>query len=405
MTGCRVCGAEVSRFIDLGTQPISNAFRDPADSSPEFTYQLRVGTCSECAMIQLAEDVPRERMFHGDYPFRTSTSARMRAHFAEYARRLLDQELTGEEPFVVEIGCNDGSMLRSIAAAGVRHLGVDPAEAAVQEARRHGVCAEVAFFEESSAVAIADGHGRADVVYAANTLGHIPYLDSIFRGLDRLLKPDGAFVFEDPYLGDVIELGSFDQIYDEHFYLFSATSIARAARRFGFELVGVERLGVHGGEIRYTVASSGSRRGSPAVAELLNEESDRALHSSDTLRAFARTVARRRDALVSLLDQLRRDGRKIAGYGATAKSATVLNYCGVTADLLPRIYDITPAKQGKLAPGSRIPVLPFPESAGDYPDYFLLFAWNHADEIAAKETAFREAGGRWIRYVPDVQVV
>lgn len=404
MNQCRICDGGLQQFLDLGEQPLSDAFRDPADESPEFTYPLTVGACTDCGMVQLMQEVPRERMFHHDYPFRTATSAFMRQHFEDFARRMLATELTGDSPFIVEIGCNDGTMLRTIASAGVRHLGVDPAVGAVEDAAADGIRVRADFFEESTAADIRATDGPADVVYAANTICHIPYLDSIFQGLTQLLKPTGVFIFEDPYLGDIVRLGSYDQIYDEHYYLFSAHSVAQAAQRFGFALVDVERLGVHGGEVRYTVARSGARTPTPAVSALLAEEAAQRLHDWETLKNFAQVVEQRRDGLVEVLRKLRQEGRSVAGYGATAKSATVLNYCGITSDLLPQIYDITPAKQHKVTPGSHIPVLPFPESVQDYPEYFLLFAWNHATEITAKETAFHEAGGKWIRYVPEVRI-
>lgn len=404
MGGCRICGGDLSVFLDLGRQPLSDVFRDPADDSPEFWYHLQVAVCAACRMVQLRDEVPRERMFHGDYPFRTSTSQRMIDHFTRTATRFHEQELTGADPFVVEIGCNDGTMLATLAARGVRHLGVDPATSAVADARRRGVNAVADYFERASAERIRKQHGAADLVYAANTICHIPYLDSILAGLDVLLREDGVFVFEDPYLGDVIDLGSFDQIYDEHFYLFSATTVADLAARFGFALVDVERLPVHGGEVRYTLARRGTRPTSPAVAALIAEEARRDLHADQTLANFAEEVARRRTQLVATLTALRAEGNTIAGYGATAKSATVLNYCGIGPELVPVIYDTTPGKQGLLAPGSHIPVRAFPADPADYPDCFLLLAWNHAEEIMAKETAFRAAGGRWVRYVPEVSV-
>lgn len=401
---CRICDAPLREFLDLGRQPLSDAFRVPDDDRPEFTYPLRVGACTDCAMVQLREEVPRERMFHREYPFRTATSQRMRAHFAGLARRLLTDELTGDDPFVVEIGCNDGTMLGTIAEAGVRHLGVDPAVSAVREATAQGIQAQAVFFEEETAAEIVAAHGQADVVYAANTLCHIPYLGSICRGLDKLLGPQGVFIFEDPYLGDVVELGSFDQLYDEHFYLFSAHAVARTAERHGLTLIDVERLEVHGGEVRYTLARAGARPVRPAVTALLAEEAERALHEPATLDRFAETVARRRTELVGWLDALRREGRRVAGYGATAKSATVLNYCGITTDTLPVIYDTTAGKQGRLTPGTGIPVQPFPERVADYPDVFLLLAWNHAKEIMEKEAEFVAGGGRWLRYVPEVRI-
>lgn len=405
MTECQICGGQVTELVDLGQQPLSDAFRVPDDSSEEFFFRLAVGLCDSCTMAQLMEEVPREKMFHEDYPYYSSGSTVMRKHFELTARRFLETELDGADPFLVELGCNDGIMLRTVAEQGVRHLGVDPSDGVAEVARAQGVQVRTAFFEEATAREIAAEHGPADVVYAANTICHIPYLNSIFRGLDVLLTPGGVFVFEDPYLGDIVERTSFDQIYDEHFYLFTARSVRETARRHGFELVDVERLPVHGGEVRYTVARAGARPVAAAVEALLAEEADRGLGEAATLRAFGESVARVREDLVALLTRLRDEGRRVVAYGATAKSATVANYCGLGPDLIEFVSDTTPAKQGRLTPGSRIPVRAPEAFAEDFPDYALLFAWNHAEEIMAKERAYREAGGRWILYVPDVRVV
>ncbi|MFC7892595.1 methyltransferase domain-containing protein [Streptomyces sp. NPDC057381] len=405
MSECRVCAGPLTEFLDLGTQPNSDAFPRPGETDDEFFFRLAVGRCGSCTMVQLTEEVPRERMFHRDYPYHSSGSSVMREHFEETARRLLTTEATGADPFVVEIGCNDGVMLATVGAAGVRHLGIDPSEGVADEARAKGVRVRTAFFEESTALAVAADEGRADVVYAANTLCHIPYLDSVFRGLDALLKPDGVFVFEDPYLGDIVERTSFDQIYDEHFYFFTARSVRNLARRHGFDLVDVLRLPVHGGEVRYTLARRGTRVPSPAVAVLLAEEENGALAEPSTLERFTADVRRSRDELVALLTRLRAEGRRVVAYGATAKSATVANYCGIGPHLVSSVYDTTPAKQGRLTPGSHIPVLPSEAFAAPYPDYALLFAWNHAEEIMAKEREFRAGGGQWILYTPTVHVL
>ncbi|MFE0794431.1 methyltransferase domain-containing protein [Streptomyces mutabilis] len=405
MSDCRVCAGPLTEFLDLGTQPNSDAFPRPDETDGEFFFRLAVGRCASCTMVQLMEEVPRERMFHRDYPYHSSGSSVMREHFENTARLLLATEATGPDPFVVEIGCNDGVMLATVGAAGVRHLGVDPSQGVADEARAKGVRVRTAFFEESTALGIAADDGRADVVYAANTLCHIPYLDSVFRGLDALLKPDGVFVFEDPYLGEIVERTSFDQIYDEHFYFFTARSVRNLARRHGFELVDVARLPVHGGEVRYTLARRGTRVPTPAVAELLAEEESRALADPAMLERFAADVRRTREELVALLTELRGQGRRVVAYGATAKSATVANYCGIGPDLVSAVYDTTPAKQGRLTPGSHIPVHPSEAFGAPYPDYALLFAWNHAEEIMAKEREFRAGGGRWILYTPAVHVL
>jgi methylation protein EvaC len=403
---CRVCGGAVKEFFDFGRQPLSDAFLRPAaDFGQEFFFRLAVGCCAECAMVQLMEEVPRGRMFHDDYPYHSSGSAYMRAHFEDLAKRLLTTELTGDDPFAVELGCNDGVMLGTLAAAGIRHLGVEPSGGVADLAAAKGVRVRKAFFEEPVAKEIHAADGPADVIYAANTLCHIPYIGSVLSGVAALLAPTGVFVFEDPYFADIVERTSFDQIYDEHFFFFTVRSVRAMAERHGLELVDVERLPVHGGEVRYTLAPAGSRRPSEAVAALLAEEDARRLADPGTLERFGADVLKIRDDLTALLRRLKAEGKRVAGYGATAKSATVTNLCGIGPDLVPFVCDTTPAKQGRVTPGTHIPVRPPEAFAEPYPDYALLFAWNHAEEIMAKEQAFRDAGGRWILYVPDVRIV
>ena len=401
---CRVCGGQVEEFLDLGDQPVSQRFRTPEDTSDEFFFRLAIGHCTTCTMVQLIEDVPREEMFHEDYPFASSSSHYMSEYFVGVARDFLETELTGPDPFIVEVGSNDGVMLRTISEAGVRHLGFEPSGNVAELARSTGVRVCNEFFEESTARKIAADDGPADVIYSANTICHIPYLDSIFRGVDALLGPNGVFVFEDPYLGDIIAKRSFDQIYDEHFYLFSGRSVKAAANRFGFDLVDVRRLPVHGGEVRYTIARLGARPPSAAVAALLAEEAERELTATATLRRFADDVLAIRADLVAKLTALRDEGCRVVGYGATAKSATVLNFCGIGPDLIQFISDTTVAKQGLVTPGQHIPVRAPSDFAEDYPDYAVLLAWNHAEEVMAKEREFVAGGGRWLLYVPDVHV-
>ncbi|MCP2167747.1 class I SAM-dependent methyltransferase [Goodfellowiella coeruleoviolacea] len=401
-TSCLVCTGPVTQFLDLGRQPLSDAFPAPGDDlSREYFFRLALGQCSTCTMVQLLEVPPAERMFHQTYPYRSAGSAVMREHFARVAELLLDGRT---DPFVVEIGSNDGTFLRTAAERGVRHLGVDPSGDAALEAAARGVRVRVDFFTEPLARHVLAEHGPADVVFSANTVSHDPNVNSILRGVAALLAPDGVFVFEDPYLGSVLANTAFDQIIDEHVLFFSARSVVGLLHRAGLELVDVERLPVHGGQIRFTAAHTGARPAAAAVDELLAEEDALGVHRMSRLREFAARTADRRRALVALLRRLRAEGARVVGYGATAKSATVANYCGLGPELVSAVIDATPAKQGRLTPGTHIPVLP-PEAFGPgTADYALLFAWNHAEEIMAKERAFAEAGGRWVRYVPEVSV-
>jgi methylation protein EvaC len=402
---CRICGGTVSEFFDFGRQPVSNAFLKPSEVDREVFYRLAVGICSTCTMVQLSNELPREAMFHEDYPYRSSESTVMRRHFGELAGTLLRTELTGPDPFAVEIGCNDGIMLKTISDAGVRHLGVDPSGGAANAAAAKGIDVRIDFFEEATAKEIRTAHGPADVIFSANTFSHIAYIDSIFRGIDALLGDNGLFVFEDRYLGDIVENNYFDQIYDEHFYLFSLHSVKAMVEHFGFELVDAQRLSVHGGAVRYSVARPGARTPGAALPQLLAHERALGLTDHAKLARFADNINRTKKELVALLTELRSKGYRVVGYGATSKSATVLNYCGIGADLVEAVCDSTPEKQGKLTPGAHLPVIEPARFAADYPDYALLFAWNHAQEILAKEQEFTARGGRWICYVPEVRIL
>ncbi|HEU5108585.1 MAG TPA: methyltransferase domain-containing protein, partial [Micromonosporaceae bacterium] len=259
MLKCRVCGQELREFMDLGRQPLANGFLRPEDVADEYFFHLVVGACQACTMVQLTEEVPRHLRYHSAYPYHTSGTVGMRTHFENDARLFLKTELTGPDPFFVEIGCNDGALLRLLAESGVRHLGLEPAGAVADMARAKGVRVRGDFFEESTAADVAAEDGPADVIFGANTICHVADVESLFAGVDALLKPDGVFVFEEPYVGSILDRTAFDQIYDEHFYLFSVRSVQAMADRFGFTLVDVERVPVHGGEIRYTVARRGGR--------------------------------------------------------------------------------------------------------------------------------------------------
>ena len=234
---------------------------------------------------------------------------------------------------------------------------------------------------------------------------HIPYLHSVVAGIKVLLKPDGVMVFEDPYLGDIIEKTSYDQIYDEHAFYFSVASVSYLFEQHGLEVVDVLTKNVHGGSMRYIVAHKGAREASPAVAVHREKEKALGLHLPKTYQQFRRNVEQSRTALMAILGDLKRQGKRGVGYGATSKSTTVTNFCGITPELVEFISDTTPIKQGKFSPGAHIPVRPYEEFIAEYPGYALLFAWNHAEEIMAKEQEFMAQGGKFVVYVPKVEIL
>jgi methylation protein EvaC len=402
---CLVCHESIAPFISFGKMPIANGFLSSTQFGDEYFFDLQVAFCSKCGMVQLANQVEPEKMFHDHYAFFSSTSARMAEHFQQFADFVKANYLESVDQLVVELGSNDGIMLQHFMNAGQRHLGIEPSRNVAQVAMDKGIHTVSHFFDEEVVRDLLTDHGQADVILGANVMCHIPNLHSVFAGIKNFLKPSGVLIFEDPYLGDIVERTSYDQIYDEHVFYFSVKSISFLADYHGLEVIDVLPQQVHGGSMRYVVAHKGARTVSTAVARQEEKEEALGLHQTQTYDALRCRIEQSRDDLLEQLHDLKQRKKRVVGYGATSKSTTVTNYCGITPDLVEFISDTTPIKQGKYSPGTHIPVRPSQEFAADYPDYALLFAWNHADEIMAKEQPFLRAGGKWLVYVPRVEVL
>jgi methylation protein EvaC len=403
---CRICGSAIEPFMTFGRMPLGNGFLTADQFDHEYYFDLAPAFCDRCGMFQIVERPPREKMFHGHYAFLSGTSLYMQRHFERFAEWVRNQFLTERSGcFVVELGSNDGSMLRNWKSLGYRHLGIEPSENVAHMSRELGVETLTEYFDKRLAERIVDEYGRADAVLAANVMCHIPDLPSVAEGIRFLLKPHGVLVFEDPYLGDMIAKTAYDQIYDEHVFILSATSVSRAFEPYGLQLIDVIPQKVHGGSMRYVLAPRGSYPTSADVERLMGKERAQELDCPGTYLLFKAKCESSRDLLMRILEDLRRKRKRVIGYGATSKSTTVVNYCGITTELVEFISDTTSIKQGKLSPGAHIPVKPHEEFAANYPDFALLFAWNHAEEIREKEARFVAGGGRWIVYVPEVEIV
>jgi methylation protein EvaC len=309
------------------------------------------------------------------------------------------------DPFVVEIGSNDGTLLRHVAAAGISHLGVEPSRSVATAAIAGGIDTLCEFFDAALARRIVAERGHAHAIVAANALSHVADLHAVLDGIEILLAPGGTCVIEDPYWGDVVAQTAFDQIYDEHASYFTLSSLSRLCSQHGLAVLDAVRCDVHGGSMRYWIGRAGSRPVAARATELIDGEGRSGLHQPDTFDRFRDRVMANGAALMALLGRCQSDGKRVVGYGATSKSTTTINYFGITPDLVAFISDTTPAKQGRFSPGAHIPVRPHSEFAGRYPERALLFLWNHAAEVRARETAFSESGGRWIVYVPGVREV
>jgi methylation protein EvaC len=392
--------------MSFGQMPLGNGFLLPDQYSQEYFFEMRVGFCPTCNMVQLLDQPDRERMFHENYAFFSGTSAHMARHFEAFAQQVMQTYLANvADPFVVEMGSNDGIMLQNFAKANIRHLGVEPSKNVAAVAQSRGIRTITEFFDADLARRVVEENGQADAFMAANVMCHIPTLQGVVEGIRTLLKPSGVVMFEDPYLGDVMEKTSYDQLYDEHTFLFTAHSIQYLFNGHGMELIDVQPQKTHGGSMRYVLGHAGAHPVQASVGELLAKEKALGLHQAATFDTFRANVEQSRTDLVKLLRELKSQGKRIAGYGATSKSTTILNYCGIGPDLIEYISDTTPIKQGKFTPGMHIPVKPYEAFQANPPDYAVLFAWNHAEEIMAKEKAYMERGGHWIVHVPKVRVL
>lgn len=405
MSKCLICNGKTDTFISFGKMPLGNGFLTKKQFSSEFFYDLKVGFCRNCKMVQLVNLVDREKMFNRKYPFFSSTSTLMAKHFEEFAKTVRDCYLKGKNPFVVEIGSNDGIMLKHFAKRRIKHLGLEPSSNVADVARKEGINTETIFFEEKTAVDIAKKYGSADVILSANVICHIPYLNSLVAGVKILLKDNGLFIFEEPYLGDIVAKTSYDQIYDEHAFYFCITSLDYIFKKHGLEIIDISHQEVHGGSMRYTVANKGAYRKHASVGLQLSKEKNLGLNKLDTFNKFAKAVKKSSADLRKLLLRIKKQGKRVVGYAATSKSTTVLNFAKIDINLLEFISDTTPIKIGKYSPGMHIPVKSHDEFAANYPDYALLFGWNHAKEIMAKEKEFVRSGGKWILFVPEVKII
>lgn len=391
--------------MTFGNMPIANGFLTPDQFQDEYFFELKPVFCETCGTFQLAEQPAPGKMFHGQYAFYSRTSQYMVRHFQQYAEWVRNQYLTDPDPFVVEIGSNDGILLENFARANIRHMGVEPSANVAEEARRHGVNTVSGFFDAGLAQNLVSEHGKAQAVIAANVMCHIPDLHAVAQGVDKLLGEGGVLIFEEPYLGDMVEKTAYDQIYDEHVFIFSAHSVKYIFGLYGFELIDLAAQNTHGGSMRYVFSHKGCREISPKVEEILARENERGLGKIETFEQFHKSCKKSRDDLVEILQKKKQEKQRVVGYGATSKSTTVLNYCEIGPDLIEFISDTTPIKQGKFSPGVHIPIQPYENFKNNYPESALLFAWNHKMEIMDKETDFINTGGQWIVYVPEVQTI
>lgn len=406
-TACRFCGAPLADvFADLGMSPLANDYL-PAErvNAMEPFYPLRALVCAKCFLVQLEEFETPERIF-SDYAYFSSYSSSWLEHSRRYAEQMTERLGLDGESQVVEIASNDGYLLQFFRERGVSVLGVEPAANVAEVALEKGIPTVVEFFGEQVARRLAS-ETPADLLLGNNVLAHVPDLNDFVAGMKALLEPGGVITMEFPHLMRLIDENQWDTIYHEHFSYFSFLTVSAVFAAHGLRLFDVEELPTHGGSLRIygAHAEDPGKPESEAARELAAREREAGYERLDTYLGYGRRVEQDKRAILSFLIDLKRQGLRIAAYGAPAKGNTLLNYCGVRRDFIDYTCDLNPHKQGHFLPGSHIPIRSPDELREDRPDVVLILPWNLKDEIVQQLQFVREWGGRFAARTPELTLL
>jgi len=403
---CRLCESRhLACVLKLEPTPPANAFVPPElVTTPQQRFPLDVWMCRACKHVQLLDVVDAGELF-SDYVYVSGTSPVFVAHFRKYASSVQKVARLAPGDLVVDVGSNDGTLLRFFVDAGQRVLGVDPADAIAQAATRSGIETLPEFFTVPLAERVRTQYGQARVITANNVFAHVDDLKSFVDGVRTLLAPDGLFVFEVSYLLDVVDKLLFDTIYHEHLDYHAVGPLVPFFRSRGMELIDVERIETHGGSIRGWVAHSSARATGASIAQLTQLEASFGIDREDTFRRFEARIGQRRDELRGLIRELRASGKRIAGFGAPAKATTLMHHFQLDSSDLEFIADDSPMKQNLFTPGLHTPVLPSSALYERRPDYVVVLAWNFAESIVRNHDKFLQLGGHFIVPLPQLEVI
>ncbi|KQV84492.1 class I SAM-dependent methyltransferase [Rhizobium sp. Root1220] len=405
---CRFCSAPLTTVVaDLGSTPWSNSFLPDATAiDKERSFPLKVMVCSECYLVQTTETVPADEIFNADYAYLSSFSTSWLEHAKRYAEMMTERFDLTSDASVVEVASNDGYLLQYFAGMGMSVLGVEPAANAAKIAESRGVATKVAFFGKEAATALVAGGLRADLTAANNVLAHVPDIADFVSGFAILLKPDGVSTFEFPHLLTMLDGIQFDTIYHEHYSYMSLLAVERIFEACGLKVFDVEEIPTHGGSLRvFAQKTEGMRTVTDRLIALREKEEQFGLRRMATYERFGQRIGAVCDAFRSFLARAKADGKTVAAYGAAAKGNTFLNVCGATADDITFVVDRSDIKQGKLLPGSHIPVYAPSHIDVAKPDYIVILPWNLKDEIIKSNSQIRAWGGQFVVAIPTLHIL
>ncbi len=398
-SNCKITGNKTKNIISFGKMPIANGFLNKKDFKNEFFFNLSVSFSEEISLLQLNDHPKPKMMFNSKYPFYTSSSNFMKLHFNEYASWAKKKFLKKINNKIIEIGSNDGTFLKNFQNSNTEHLGFEPSKNVSDLAIKRGVNSTNKFFTRENLIKAEKFIGKTDIIFGANVVCHIPDLIEFIKTADKLLNDDGKIIFEEPYLGSMYKKTSYDQIYDEHIFIFSITAISKIFDLFDFQIIDAIPQVTHGGSMRYVISRKKTKHFNKKIKSMLETEKRKKISSLQGALNFRKNCELSKEKLLDKLFKIKKKGYKICGYAATSKSTTILNYCNIGPDIIDCIFDTTPDKIGKFSPGKHIPILDYKNFTKTFYNYSFLFAWNHKKEIEKKEKKYLKKGGRWITHL------
>lgn len=405
-TRCRVCDTHLPEpFLDLGEMPLANAFlSSPEEFEKEWTYPLAVVLCPTCHFVQLNFVVGAEQLYR-NYLYVSSTSEAVQRYATRFASQVIKHKSLTSTDLVVELGSNDGLVLKTFQQQGVRVLGIEPARNIAEVARANGIPTIEEFFSEATADRLRRDEGKAAVLMGRHVFAHIHDLHDFFNGVEKLLAPDGTLLIEVPYLGNLIRQLEFDTIYHEHLSYVSLEPLRKLCSFHGFVLTDVEPVPLHGGSILLSIRRKGKAIPTPQLDQMLQAEARMGLNEPAIYQKFSGRVAQWKDSFEALLDSLSKEGATCVGYGAAAKANTLLNFCPKAARQLSCILDKNPLKQGLYTPGTHLPVVSVQGWQPNGTSHMVILAWNFKEEIISQMSPFAKRGGRFVVPIPQPEVL